>query len=60
MLLISCYHEVDMDSYRDEDGENLLTLNSLVTPDSTVQVILHAHISFPTSIMTVHTSRGLT
>ena len=39
MLLISCYHEVDMDSYRDEDGENLLTLNSLVTPDSTVQVM---------------------
>lgn len=34
----SCYHEVDLDGYKDNDGKNLLTLNSLVCPDSTVAV----------------------
>lgn len=34
----SCYHEVDLSEYRDEDGKNLLTINSLVCPDSLVAV----------------------
>jgi len=38
LFLTSCYQEVDMNEYRTEDGENLLTLNSLVCPDSTVAV----------------------
>lgn len=38
VFLSSCYHEVDLDGYRTEDGENLLTLNSLVCPDSVVSV----------------------
>lgn len=35
-FLSSCYHEVDLDNYRDEESANLLTLNSIVNPDSTV------------------------
>lgn len=38
VMLISCYHEVDLDEYRDKDGENILTINSLVCPDSSLQV----------------------
>lgn len=38
LMLISCYHEVDLDEYRDKDGENILTINSLVCPDSSLQV----------------------
>lgn len=34
----SCYHEVNLKDYRTEDGENLLTLNSLVCPDSSIAV----------------------
>lgn len=37
-LLTSCYHEVDLSDYRDDDGKNLLTINSLVCPDSVVAV----------------------
>lgn len=36
--LASCYHEIDLDKYRQEGGSDLLTLNSLVSPDSTVKV----------------------
>lgn len=38
LTLPSCYRESDMDGYRDEEIENMLTLNSLVNPDSTVSV----------------------
>lgn len=34
----SCYNEIDLDKYRIEEGKDLLTLNSLVCPDSTVAV----------------------
>lgn len=34
----SCFHEVDLSDYRDDDGKNLLTINSLVCPDSLVAV----------------------
>lgn len=37
-MLTSCYHEVDLDEYRDKDGEKILTINSLVCPDSSLQV----------------------
>lgn len=37
-LFMSCYHEVDLGDYRDDNGKNVLALNSLVCPDSTVQV----------------------
>lgn len=36
--LASCYREQDLDKYRDDDQANTLTLNSLVSADSTVQV----------------------
>ena len=38
MGLGACYHEVNLDGYRDSEGENLLTLNSLVCPDTTIRV----------------------
>jgi hypothetical protein len=38
ILLSSCYHEVDLNNYRSEEGESLLTLNSLVCPDSAIAV----------------------
>lgn len=38
-LLTSCYKELDMSDYRDNNGESLLTINSLVTPDSTIQLM---------------------
>lgn len=37
-LFSSCYHEVDLSDYRDEDGKNLLTINSIVCSDSLVAV----------------------
>lgn len=37
-LFSSCYHEVDLSDYRDEDGKNLLTINSMVCSDSLVAV----------------------
>ena len=37
-IFTSCYHEVDLSDYKDEDGKNLLTLNSIVCPDSVVAV----------------------
>lgn len=37
-IFTSCYHEVDLSDYRDADGKNLLTLNSLLCPDSVVAV----------------------
>lgn len=38
LMLTSCYHEVTLDNYRGEDGENLLTLNSLINPESSMSV----------------------
>ena len=37
LLLSSCYQEINLDDYRDKEGENVLTLNSIVNPDSVVQ-----------------------
>lgn len=38
LSLTSCYRDIDFDSHRDEEIANMLTLNSLVNPDSTVSV----------------------
>jgi hypothetical protein len=38
LLFNSCYREIDLDRYREAEGENLLTLNSIINPDSTVSV----------------------
>lgn len=37
-VLASCYREQDLDRYRNDELSNMLTLNSLVSADSTVQV----------------------
>ena len=37
-VLASCYREQDLDQYRTDELSNMLTLNSLVSADSTVQV----------------------
>lgn len=34
----SCYQDIDLDKYKGQEGENMLTLNSIVNPDSTVAV----------------------
>lgn len=39
LVLASCYHEVDMDGYKDDNGGTTLTINSLITPDSTIQLM---------------------
>jgi hypothetical protein len=38
LLLASCYHEIDLDKYKEAEGEDLLTINSIINPDSTVAV----------------------
>lgn len=39
LLLAACNNEISMDEYRNDGGAGLLTVNSLVTPDSVVQVM---------------------
>lgn len=36
--LTSCYKDIDLDEYRNAGGRDLLTLNSLLTPDSLIMV----------------------
>jgi len=38
LVLTSCCHDIDLDGYREDEGENLLTLNSIINPDSTIRV----------------------
>lgn len=35
-MLSSCYQDIDLDKYKGQNGECLLTINSIVNPDSTV------------------------
>jgi hypothetical protein len=37
--LTGCYSDIDLDKYRDGNGENLLVINSIVNPDSTIAVM---------------------
>lgn len=39
LTLSSCYNDIDLGNHKDENGENLLTLNSIVNPDSTLTVM---------------------
>lgn len=36
LLLTSCYQEIDLDKYRNDEGENILTINAIQNPDSLV------------------------
>ena len=36
LFLASCYQEIDLDKYRNEEGEKVLTLNSIINPDSVI------------------------
>lgn len=47
LLFASCYQEVSLDGYRNEEGKELLTVNSLVTPDSTIQLMATRTYFFP-------------
>ena len=38
LLFNSCARDIDLDKYREAEGENLLTVNSIINPDSTVSV----------------------
>ncbi len=35
-MLSSCYQDIDLDKYKGQNGEHLLTINSIVNPDSTI------------------------
>ena len=37
-MLTGCYQDIDLDKYKNEEGEYLLTINSAVNPDSVVAV----------------------
>ena len=53
-VLASCYREQDLDRYRNDELSNMLTLNSLVSADSTVQVAA----TKPYFFSDVHKGRG--
>ncbi len=38
VLASGCYQDIDLDRYKGQNGEHLLTINSIVNPDSTVAV----------------------
>lgn len=39
VLLASCSHETDLNEFRNQHDANMLTLNSILTPDSTICVV---------------------
>ncbi|MCH5318356.1 MAG: DUF4249 domain-containing protein [Paramuribaculum sp.] len=39
LLFAGCYQDIDLDKYKGENGENLLSLNSVVNPDSTLAAV---------------------
>lgn len=36
LILSSCYRDINLDEYKDDEGENILTINSIVNPDSLI------------------------
>lgn len=38
LMLTGCYQDIDLDQYKEQNGENLLTINSIINPDSTISV----------------------
>lgn len=38
LLLTGCYQDIDLDKYKEQNGEHLLTINSIINPDSTISV----------------------
>ncbi len=38
MMLSGCYQDIDLDKYKGQEGEHLLTINSIINPDSTITV----------------------
>lgn len=39
LALSSCYQDIDLDKYKGANGENLLVLNSIINPDSTISAV---------------------
>lgn len=39
LTLSSCYQDIDLDQYKGANGENLLVLNSIINPDSTISAV---------------------
>lgn len=35
----SCYHDIDLEKYKESEGKDMLTLNMIVCPDSTIKVM---------------------
>lgn len=38
LFLVSCYRDIDLDKYKEDAGKDILTVNSIITPDSTIAV----------------------
>ncbi len=38
LLTTGCYQDIDLDRYKGQNGEHLMTINSIVNPDSTIAV----------------------
>ncbi len=38
-VMTGCYEEIDLDKYRQEEGADLLTLNTILAGDSTIKVV---------------------
>ena len=47
LIATSCYNEISLDEYRNENGQNLLTINSLLCPDSAISVMASNMFFFP-------------
>lgn len=39
IFLTGCYQDIDLDKYKGTNGENLLVLNSIINPDSTISAV---------------------
>lgn len=59
LLLNSCYRDIDLNKYREAEGETLLTVNSIINPDSTVAVSATQMYFFQIFITNVQLSRIL-
>lgn len=47
LLLTSCYQEIDLDKYRNDEGENILTINAIQNPDSLVSAVATRTFFYP-------------
>lgn len=59
LAMPSCYNDIDLDKYKGESGVNLLSLNTVVNPDSSVAVLATRTFFFTDSHKEIVTVDGL-